>query len=144
MGRDSLLGMGVGLQNFCLAILSLYYIIAWQAQPVCAATDCMSNVVSRCSGFLFCKVGKPAALAVAGSLVVLQVNRMKCFCCAFAIMSLLSVHFSNTHTHPFNGPLSGLPRYAGTRKVKSVWILLKQETVSGSGISWAVCKSTKR
>ena len=99
MGRDSLLGMGVGLQNFCLAILSLYYIIAWQAQPVCAATDCMSNVVSRCSGFLFCKVGKPAALAVAGSLVVLQVNRMKCFCCAFAIMSLLSVHFSNTHTH---------------------------------------------
>jgi len=29
----------------------------------------------------------------------------------------------------------------GTRKVKPIWILLKQETVSGSGISWAVCKS---
>ena len=27
------------------------------------------------------------------------------------------------------------------RKVKPIWILLKQETVSGSGISWAVCKS---
>ena len=26
---------------------------------------------------------------------------------------------------------------AGTRKVKPIWILLKQETVSGSGISWA-------
>lgn len=26
-----------------------------------------------CSGFLFCKVGKPAALAVAGSLIVLQI-----------------------------------------------------------------------
>ena len=25
---------------------------------------------------------------------------------------------------------------AGTRKVKPIWILLKQETVSGSGISW--------
>jgi len=25
-----------------------------------------------------------------------------------------------------------------------MWILLKQETVSGSGISWAVCKSARR
>ena len=31
----------------------------------------------------------------------------------------------------------GLPGCAGTRKVKPIWILLKQETVSGSGISWA-------
>jgi len=30
---------------------------------------------------------------------------------------------------------------AGTRKVKPIWILLKQEKVSGSGISWAKCKS---
>ena len=35
----------------------------------------------------------------------------------------------------------GLPRSASTRKVKPIWILLKQETVSGSGISWAICKS---
>ena len=35
----------------------------------------------------------------------------------------------------------GLHRWAGTRKVKPIWILLKQETVSGSGISWAICKS---
>jgi len=28
--------------------------------------------------------------------------------------------------------------------VKSIWILLKQETVSGSGISWAICKSAAR
>jgi len=27
------------------------------------------------------------------------------------------------------------------QKVKPIWILLKQEAVSGSGISWAVCKS---
>jgi len=38
----------------------------------------------------------------------------------------------------------GLPRWASTRKVKPIWILLKQETVSGSGISWAVCKSAPR
>ena len=35
----------------------------------------------------------------------------------------------------------GLPRWASTRKVKPIWILLKQETVSGSGICWAICKS---
>jgi len=35
----------------------------------------------------------------------------------------------------------GLPRSAGTRKVKPIWSLLKQETVSGSGIRWAICKS---
>ena len=52
--------------------------------------------------------------------------------------------FNQWHTHPFSGPFPGLPRWAGTRKVKPIWILLKQETVSGSGISWAVCKSASR
>ena len=36
---------------------------------------------------------------------------------------------ARTHTH---------------RKVKPIWILLKQETASGSGISWAICKSAPR
>jgi len=36
----------------------------------------------------------------------------------------------------------GLPRWAGTRKVKPIWILLKQELVSGSGINWAICVCT--
>ena len=31
--------------------------------------------------------------------------------------------------------------WASTRKVKPIWILLKQETVSSSGISWTICKS---
>ena len=50
-------------------------------------------------------------------------------------------------THPFNGPLSGtirVSRYQKARKVKPIWILLKQETVSGSGISWAIWKSALR
>ena len=46
----------------------------------------------------------------------------------------------NTHTR-LTAFFPGLPGWAGTRKVKPVWILLKQETVSGSGISWAICKS---
>jgi len=30
------------------------------------------------------------------------------------------------------------------QKVKAIWILLKQETVSSSGISWDICKSAPR
>ena len=50
-------------------------------------------------------------------------------------------------THPFTHTrltalFPGLPRWADTRKVQPVWILLKQETVSS--ISWAICKSASR
>jgi len=38
----------------------------------------------------------------------------------------------------------GLPGWASTTKVKPIWILLKQETVSGKGIGWATCKSAPR
>ena len=49
------------------------------------------------------------------------------------------------HTHTcLMGLFPGLPRWASTRKAKRIWILLKQETVSGSGISWAICKSAPR
>ena len=49
---------------------------------------------------------------------------------------------THTHTHTrLTALFPGLPRCASTRKVKPIWILLEQETVSGSGISWAVCKS---
>ena len=49
---------------------------------------------------------------------------------------LLDMH-AHTHTH-LTALCPGLP---GTRKVKPIWILLEQETVSGSGISWTMCKS---
>jgi len=41
----------------------------------------------------------------------------------------------HTHTHPFNGPLSGTTWVGWYQKGKPIWILLKEETVSGSGIS---------
>jgi len=60
-------------------------------------------------------------------------------------LSLFS-HFcraKHTHTHTHLTALfPGLPMWVGTRKVKPIWILLKQETVSG--ISWAICKSAPR
>ena len=50
-----------------------------------------------------------------------------------------------THTHTrLTALCPGLPEWAGNRKAKPIWILLKQETVSGSGISWAICKSAPR
>ena len=48
--------------------------------------------------------------------------------------------YFTTHTR-LTALFPGLPRWAGTRKVKPIWILPKQVTVSGSGISWAICKS---
>ena len=51
----------------------------------------------------------------------------------------------NTHTPTrLTALCPGLPRWAGIRKVKPVWILLEQETVSGSGISWTTCKPAPR
>ena len=50
----------------------------------------------------------------------------------------------HTHTHPFNGRFSGTTRVSRYHKGKPIWILLKQHTVSGSGISWAICKSAPR
>jgi len=44
---------------------------------------------------------------------------------------------TNTNVLRPTGLCPRLPRWAGTGKVKPIWILLKQETMSGSGISWA-------
>ena len=56
---------------------------------------------------------------------------------------LTFLNFWYTHTR-LMALFPGLPGWASTRKVKPIWILLKQATVSGSGISWAICKSASR
>ena len=55
--------------------------------------------------------------------------------------SMMFLIHTHTHTTRLIALFPGLPRSAGTRKVKPIWILLKQKTVSGRGISWAICKS---
>jgi len=96
-----------------------------------------------------------------------NVNNVKSYChCTFSIVSskwgacrnwclfsriinrfverhkvVTSELLNNTHRHTHLTALCpGLPGWAGTRKIKPIWILLKQETVSGSGISCARCK----
>ena len=58
----------------------------------------------------------------------------------FLIPTHLGSPGQHTHTR-LTALFPGLPSWAGTRKAKPIWILLKQETVSSSGISWAICKS---
>ena len=73
-----------------------------------------------------------------------------CHCHSLSLASVksrlvLPFWYRPTQIVPDEGPLNGcvfclgLPRWAVTRKAKPIWILLKQETVSGSG--WAICKS---
>jgi len=59
---------------------------------------------------------------------------------------LLSVGISlKAHTHTkLTALCPGLPGWGGTKKAKPIWILLKEETVSGSGISWEICKTAPR
>ena len=50
-------------------------------------------------------------------------------------------NITHTHTHTFNGPFSGTTHVSRYQKGKLIWILLKQETVSGSGYVTRVLKS---
>ena len=57
----------------------------------------------------------------------------------------LTATITHTHTHTrLTALFPGLPGWAGTRKVKPIWILRKQQTVSGTSISWAIFKSAPR
>jgi len=68
----------------------------------------------------------------------------------------LTVHFlchthrhthtrTHTRTRAFNGPFfRDYPGEPVPERWKPIWILLKQEIGSGSGISWAMCKSAPR
>ena len=97
----------------------------------------------RIGGFRWSKFYCPHALA--SSAFTLGRRRSSSQQCYSAIYTV-SVPYMTVHA--FNTRLTalclGLPRSAGTRKVKPIWILLRQETVSGSGISWAICKSAPR
>ena len=100
----------------------------------------MLSATTRVSRPLFCSEEQAAGVessvccARVDMTVVLRAQRWR---------GSFNIH-PHAHAHLFNGLCPGLPGCAGTRKVKRIWILLKQETVSGSGISWAICESAPR
>jgi len=56
-----------------------------------------------------------------------------------SVMLWVLTHNYMEHTHTrLTALCPGLPGWASTRKVRPICILLKQETVSVSGISWAI------
>ena len=78
-------------------------------------------------------------------------QQLKCLILALRIGQLLWITrlciLTVTYIHTYARLMAlfpGLPGWASTRKVKPIWILLKQEIVSGSGISWAICQSAPR
>ena len=80
--------------------------------------------------------------------VQLIVCCMKCLCVSWLSLMSNACHslcFSAYYYYTcLTAFFPGLPGWGGTRKVKPIWIWLKQETMSGSGISWAICKSSPR
>ena len=59
------------------------------------------------------------------------------------LIKLFNTRNTHVHTH-LTALYSGTTQVSRYQKGKTIWILLKQETVSGSGISWAICKSAPR
>jgi len=80
--------------------------------------------------------------------VLLFTSTVEPFCGLWLTSCYVCIHtYMHTHTHThtrLTAPCPGLPGSAATRKVKPIWIFLKQEIVTGSGISWTICKSAPR
>ena len=62
----------------------------------------------------------------------------------FGVLFFWDTVYIRTYIYPFNGPLSGTTGVSRYHKGKTIWILLKQEALSGSGIVWAICKPAPR
>ena len=60
-----------------------------------------------------------------------------------AAQPTVSKHWRHSYTR-LTALFSRTTRVSRYQNVKPIWILLKQETVSGSGSSWAMCKSAPR
>ena len=59
-------------------------------------------------------------------------------------VDLFALTHTHTHTHSFYSSVDFVRDYPCEPVPEPLSILLKQETVSGSGISWAICKSAAR
>ena len=86
----------------------------------------------------------PDCCHISWTLWSVQASSSVCFCSqTWNVYERSPVTHTHTHTR-LTALCLGLPGWADTRKVKPIWILLKQQTVSGSRIRWAICKSAPR
>ena len=103
-----------------------------------------SLVRAKCQGFLSASSLASIVLCWPALYTAGRRNSSHIVCSVLATFCLhksVCFCYDITHTHT---RLTALYRWASTRKVKTIWILLKQETLSGSGISLAICKSAPR
>ena len=113
--------------------------VAWNVAALQCACMCASSV-ARCEAVDYSVNGRACYMHRR------IVGRRPVPCCLryeYSCGRTLSLHIQlDIHTHArLTALYPGLPGWAGTRIAKSIWTLLKQETVSGSGISWAIRKS---
>jgi len=98
----------------------------WNASPIATLCGLLATLIART-----CETVLPDLL-----------GKVMTYSSTTVTYSSTANKYSTKHRHTrLTALCPGLPGWAGTRKIKPIWIVLKQETVSGSGISWAICKS---
>ena len=133
--------VGVWWLKSWTVIVAMHAVRHWENSHLCRRCILLSHEVwmylfemTDCSLSLLQQV--TCFNAALGSYLLVVLN------CFVAKMSSVIFMLPYIHTYTHSTALfPGLPGWAGTRKVKPIWILLKQETVGGSGISWTICKS---
>jgi len=100
------------------------------ARLICVSPH-TDTVTSLCQGIDGC--ANSLHLAILTVLVMWANNAaMLAFCILFCSLD------THAHTHLFYGPLDFVRDYPGEPVPEPIWILLKQESVSGRGISWEI------
>ena len=118
------------------AQISLENLAIWTETESCSSFICM-----QCFDIIVCESGRADILPFINHS---HSHKVLSWWPEWIRASLIAETHTHTHTHPFNGPLSGTTRVGRYQNGKINLDLLKQETVSGSGISWAICKPAPR
>jgi len=112
--------MRYGVINYCYVSISVWV-------PVCSTYGWCCHLYSYLYSVLFQRLIKSLCYRRRTARRAMSVK----------ILSTVETSCTVTYAPRLMALCPGLPGWAGTRKVKPIWILLKQETVSGSAGSYA-------
>ena len=130
-------------------VLPFWYGLTWVVPEKGPLNGCVCVIYFHCCTTEICL----CAILSGKELVCCTLSSVFFYCLEVSIFASVNtcfkgcfpVEFGLASLHVFHWkPLWIIPRWTGTRKLKPIWILLKQETVSGSGISWGTCKFAPR